>query len=397
MDEILPRAEAGQSCRMHHFYHAIFVSTMLKSLVFVIACILFGAIPTHADTAVSPVVGVNAPMGSLTIERQNINLANLHAAGVHYIRAGITPDEKGVDFARRAQEQGIRILWLVQLQYRPDAPVRPWPNAFNTWGGPPLSAADPDQFRKYFQPLLAKLEAANVTLAGFELGNEINSPMFNADFSMPAENPTQSREFNLEDLFHDREAQQVAKGYLQYLKLLGVIKDVRSRSKLNQQTPIVSAGLVFNEAPDAPRKTRLDAVSGPATLDFMRAHGLDDLVDAYGVHTYPWVDKPGDPATVAGRRERLQKYVLAECRPEGSTNGKPCWITEWGIPNHGTSCPPIETNQIPLLNDTRANLRSYIAQERVIGLIYFAWIDQEYGIYRCGGVTSAGKLALTPF
>lgn len=111
-----------------------------------IACVLFGAITTHAATAASPVVGVNAPMGSLTIEQQNINLANLHAAGVHYIRAGITPDEKGVDFARRAREQGIRILWLVQLQYRPDATIRPWPNAFNTWGGPPLAAADPEQF-----------------------------------------------------------------------------------------------------------------------------------------------------------------------------------------------------------------------------------------------------------
>jgi hypothetical protein len=188
----------------------------------------------------------------------------------------------------------------------------------------------------------------------------------------------------------------VAKGYLQYLKMLAVIKDVRSRSKLNQHTPIVSAGLVFNEAPGALRKTKLDAVSGPATFDFMRAHGLDDLVDAYGVHTYPWVDKPGDPATVAGRGERLQKYVLAECRPADSTNGKPCWITEWGIPDHGTSCPPIETNQIPLVTETRTNLRPYIAQKRVIGLIYFAWIDQEYGIFRCGALTDAGKLALNP-
>ena len=96
--------------------------------------------------------------------------------------------------------------------------------------------------------LLARLEGAGVTLAGFELGNEINSPMFNEDFSLPAENPSRSREFNLDDLSHDPEAQQVARGYLLYLKLLAVIKDVRSRSKLNQHAAIVSAGLVFNEA-----------------------------------------------------------------------------------------------------------------------------------------------------
>ena len=111
--------------------------------------------------------------------------------------------------------------------------------------------------------------------------------MFNADFSMPAENPSHSREFDLGDLSHDTEAQQVAKGYLQYLKLLAVIKDVRSRSKLNQHVAIVSAGLVFNEAPEAPRTSRLDAVSATATLDFMRAHGLDDLAAISHGYRFP--------------------------------------------------------------------------------------------------------------
>jgi hypothetical protein len=363
-----------------------------------VLCASLGSRPAQAQTQ-DLVLGVNAAMGSLSAEQQNAILAELHAAGIHYIRAGITPDDKGVDFARRAQARGIQILWLVQLQYRPDVPTRPYPNAFGTWGGPPLSAADPDQFQKYFEPLLAKVEAVGVALGGFELGNEINSPMFNSDFSMPAENPTHSSEFNLADLSHDPEAQQVAKGYLQYLKLLAVIKDVRSRSKLNQHTPIVSAGLVFNEAPQAPRTARLDAVGGPATLDFMRANGLDDLVDIYGVHTYPWTDGPGNPGAATGRRERLQKYVLAECRPKSSAGGKPCWITEWGIPNRDASCPPRETNQIALVNETRANFRPYIAQKRVLGLFYYAWLDSREGfaVYRCGHLTETGRLAVAPF
>ena len=188
----------------------------LISNILTLGCILlmsFGSRPVQAQTQ-DLVLGVNAAIASMSVEQQNAIFAQLHAAGVHCIRSGILPDDKGVDFARRAQAQGIRILWLVQLQYRPGAPRRPWPNAFGVWGGPPLSAADPDQFRKYFEPLLAKLDAAGVTLAGFELGNDINSPMFNADFSLPAENPSRSREFNLWDLSHDPEAQQVAKGYL---------------------------------------------------------------------------------------------------------------------------------------------------------------------------------------
>mgnify|MGYP001292097634 CR=1 FL=1 len=373
---------------------------LLSGIVVLVWILLASLGPRPAQAQTQDLIpGVNASMGSLSVEQQNAILAELHAAGIHYIRAGITPDDRGIDLAKRAQAQGIRILWLVQLQYRPGAPSRPWPNAFGVWGGPPLSAADPDQFRKYFEPLLAKLDAAGVTLAGFELGNEINSPMFNADFSLPAENPARSREFVLEDLSRDPEAKQVAKGYLQYLKLLAVIKDVRSRSRLNQHTAIVSAGLVFNEAPEAPRKVRLDAVSASATLDFMRANGLDDLVDAYGVHTYPWTNDPGNPAAAAGRRERLQKYVLAECRPEGSAGGKPCWITEWGIPNHDASCPPQETNQIILVNETRNNFRPYIAQKRVLGLFYYAWLDsrEDFAVYRCGHLTEIGHLALALF
>lgn len=366
-----------------------------------LGCVIYATLglqSAHAQ-AQAPMVGVNAAIGSLSVAQQNAILAQLRTAGVRYIRTGITPDDKGVDLARRAQAQGIRILWLVQLQYRPGAPSRPWPNAFGVWGGPPLSAVDPDQFRRYFEAFLARLDGAGVTLAGFELGNEINSPMFNADFSLPAEIPDQSREFSLQDLSHDPEAQQVAKGYLQYLKLLTVMKDVRSRSKLNQHAAIISAGLVFDEAPQAPRKARLDAVSAAATLDFMRAHGLDDLVDAYGVHTYPWIDKPGDSAAAAGRRDRLQKYVLAECRPQGEGGGKPCWITEWGVPNHDTSCPTDEKNQITLVNETRSNFRPYIAQRRVLGLFYYAWLDSREGfaVYRCDHLTETGRLALAPF
>jgi hypothetical protein len=53
--------------------------------------------------------------------------------GVHLIRTDFTPDDKGVDVARGAQAQDIKIEWLVQLQYRPDAPQRPWLTAYHAW------------------------------------------------------------------------------------------------------------------------------------------------------------------------------------------------------------------------------------------------------------------------
>jgi hypothetical protein len=108
---------------------------------------------------------------------------------------------------------------------------------------------------------------------------------------------------------------------------------------------------------------------------------------------------PGNPVAAAGRRERLQQYVLEECRPAGGVGGKPCWITEWGVPNQDTSCPLHETNQITLVNETRSNFRPYIAQKRVLGLFYYAWLDAREGfaIYRCDHLTETGRLALAPF
>jgi hypothetical protein len=47
------------------------------------------------------IVGVNAAIGGLSVDQQNAILGELHAAGVHVIRTGITPDDKGVDLARR--------------------------------------------------------------------------------------------------------------------------------------------------------------------------------------------------------------------------------------------------------------------------------------------------------
>ena len=143
------------------------------------------------------------------------------------------------------------------------------------WGEPPLSKADPDSFRTYFEPLLAKLEAKGMVLAGFELGNEINWAGFNADFPLPG----QGRVFDKNDLVHDPEGRQIAQGLLQYVKTLTVLKEIRDHSKLNQRTPIISAGLADLDGSDWPHQRKADAVSVFATLDFLRTNGLDKLVD----------------------------------------------------------------------------------------------------------------------
>src|SRR5580704_17389252 len=119
-------------------------------------------------------VGVNVvnPLRA-SVPDQDAVISQLNAAGVHVIRCGISADDKGIDFAKRVYAQGIKIELILGVEYFPNAPTRPYqPVEFpNMWGGHPLSFADPELSRAYFQSLIDQLEANGLTLAGLELGN----------------------------------------------------------------------------------------------------------------------------------------------------------------------------------------------------------------------------------
>jgi hypothetical protein len=127
-------------------------------------CALFGILVAPRVSATQVVVGTNVVNPYLlNLADQDDLLNQLQTAGVHVIRASITLDAKGIAFARRAWQKNIRIEWLI---YRF--------GGYNPFGKVPLSAADPEQFRATFGPVLAQLEAEQISIAGFELGNEIN-------------------------------------------------------------------------------------------------------------------------------------------------------------------------------------------------------------------------------
>jgi hypothetical protein len=349
------------------------------------------------------VVGVNVvnPMRS-SVADQNTLLAQLKAAQVRVIRCGISNDDKGIDFARRAAAAGIRIQLIVGPQYPPDAPKRPYqPNLFPAmWGGPPLSYADPVLSKANFQRLFDSLDANGIVLAGVELGNEINWAAFNPEFPLPGE----GKVLTLDDLAHDPEGQRIAKGFVEYIEIMKVLKEVRDHSKLNKATPIISAGLVSAKDGDKPYNNKKeDKVSLSATIAFLRAHGLDSLADAYGVHIYPSTSQPGNPAAEAQRLGDLNSVALAECRAKGARDGKPCWVTEWGFPNADVTCPPKESARTMLVEELRGDFAAAAADHRLVGIDYFAWdsdpwsktIDSD-SVYRCGALTESGKQAVAP-
>jgi hypothetical protein len=347
------------------------------------------------------VVGVNVvnPLRA-SLADQNTLLSQLKAAHVHVIRCGISNDDKGIDFAKRAAAAGIRIQLIVSPQYPASAPTRRYqPNEFpEMWGGHPLSYADPALSKTTFQELFDSLDSSNIKLAGVELGNEINWAAFNPEFPLPGE----GKILSAEDLTHDPEGKKIAQGFLQYLKILKVLKEVRDSSQLNRSAPIISAGMV--SAQDSQKlynNKKEDMVSLSATIAFLRGHGLDSLVDAYGIHSYPSSAKPGDPTAAAQRAAHLNSVDLAECRAKGAAGGKPCWITEWGFPNADTSCPAKEAGRTLLIKELRRDFAAAAAQHRLAGIDYFSWDSDPWSkkvdadsVFRCGSLTESGRLAI---
>ena len=222
-------------------------------------------------------------------------IAQLRENHIHVVRCKIRPVAQDIDFAKRLYAAGIKIDMVLTPAYPPNTPVRAaQPTAFpDMYALPKLSDASPELSKQSFEALLGQLDANGIKVAGFEMYNEINWTAFNGDFPLPGEGKT----FDLQDLSRDPEAEQVAKGFLQYLKVLAALKEVRDRSSVNSHAPIILAGLANLSGSALHPKAREDSVSVNATIQFMRQHGSDDLVDAYGVHFYPTGRlASGDPA-----------------------------------------------------------------------------------------------------
>jgi hypothetical protein len=93
--------------------------------------------------------------------------------------------------------------------------------------------------------------------------------------------------------------------------------------------------------------------------------------------------------------DALNKDAFAMCASQ-----KPCWLTEWGFDNRSTSCPVDEGTRMQLIETMRDALKQLAKQGRLAGFLYYSWAGHtgEVGstIFRCGVLTDAGKLALSP-
>jgi hypothetical protein len=168
------------------------------------------------------------------------------------------------------------------------------------------------------------------------------------------------------------------------------MKDLRDHSKLNQHTPIITAGL--SQIHSTPFEVTLrDAI------EFLNQNGIAKLVDGYGIHVYP----SGDPnRPVSARIASLDEDMFSACSP-----AKPCWVTEWGFRNDGQNgqyCPGNNRVLTKVVQDMRTSFVHFAARGQLAALMYFDWtadkpgMKDTFSVFRCGALTDSGKLALSP-
>ena len=349
-------------------------------LLTLIAALIGTSLFSNTAFAAKLVTGFCVNSQRVKADREKV-LNQLQSESVHIVRtafAGRAPEDWNIDFAKSAYDRGIRLVLIVFPINPPDT-------------GTALSGANPELSRQYFESILSRLDAKGVQLEALELGNEINFSGPNGD--IPPAGQGQGKTFNYLDLSTNPEGRKIAKGFLQYLKILEVLKDVRDHSSVNKQTPILTAGFTdFNSEWPTP-KMKMDAVTLAATVWYLRQHGLDHLVDGYAVHRYPR-DK-----TPALRKARLEKAVSV-FQPEGTAARKPLWITEWGVENQDRNCPSREEKRIQLVRETMKDLDELAAKGRVAVAIYYRWDSYPVSnfdpasVVRCGHLTESGKLVV---
>jgi hypothetical protein len=352
--------------------------------LFVLALVMTGQLGL-AQTKCPVGVNVNS-FQNFSAADQQVIVDQLKRSGVGFVRTSLRPDDKNMTLAKNLQSEGIGLVLVTGAEFSPNAPLRPADEKRHMRSAMPLSYADPERSRAYYQTVFDRLDEKGVVLAGIELGNEINWTDFNGDFPIPG----QGKSFTFEDLSRDPEAKKVAQGFLQYLKVLAALKDVRDHSKLNKHAPIISAGMAAVTGGQWQQNLKVDGVSIPATYAFLRSHGLDTLVDGYGVHDYPPAVKPGDKAAIAQRNAQLDQAIF----PPG--NAKPYWLTEWGFSSTATSSAQ-DQDRARSVAEMRAYFLRLFRQGRLGGLFWYVWNEPDRdSIYRGGAIMEAGRQAIAP-
>jgi hypothetical protein len=128
----------------------------------------------HAQGTKCP-VGVNVnSFQNFSAADQQVIVEQLKRSGARFVRTSLRPDDKNMTLAKNLQSEGIGLVLVTGAEFCPNAPLRAADEKRHMTSAMPLSYADPERSRAYYQTVFDNLDEKGVVLAGVELGNEIN-------------------------------------------------------------------------------------------------------------------------------------------------------------------------------------------------------------------------------
>lgn len=319
--------------------------------------------------------GVNRPFLGRLPEAEWKGIVDAIAAnGIKLLRTG--PVDAGTPaLVRYAADRGVDIVLVLGTGspafYPPQSPTRPREGVL--WAMKPLSALDPNRLSEFWRHHMEAMRAAGAHAFAYEVGNEINTAGFNADYPIKA-NPMR---IPLPACGSEPPCGAIKAGLRAYVDALRVIRD----SNTLDGSLLLAAGMAVKR-PDAdpgPLGSFSPASDAIATLS---QFGADPLVDGYAVHVYPNPARASDSGAnpVAAEIEN----AIAQC--SAGATAKPCWITEWGLRTRTAGCDP-DPDRDAAIRTAMTALRAASAQGRLAGAIYYDWdTSDRLSLYRCGHV-----------
>lgn len=314
-------------------------------------------------------------------------LDQIAQSGIRSVRLSLTnPTDASIDAVRLAHQKGLAVLLEISLNNPALYPegTKPRSGLGRIWDMYRLSDISPEQYRTVLRDALQRIDRLGAPLVAVEPGNEINWGAYNGDLEIrPAANTRTAR--SLKDV---ADPDAVARGAAKYVALLKVTREELAKTQLSAGAKVVSAGL-SDIPPEHADRRGIDSIDPASFTALMRQHGLDQAADGYGIHIYPG----GDHSPAA--REQHVEQALSICRVRPA-EGKPCWITEWGFANTEKTCPADDSRREPLVKATRDRFAQLMREGRIVAAFYFDWDATTYGVWRCGGLSPAGRAAVTP-
>lgn len=340
--------------------------------------------PAGADDAPLDRIGINrVNLAWLSHADQERVLKEIAASGITHVRLSLSrPVDKSIDALEVADRLGLKILLEIQLgnkDYYP-ADARPRTGFGRIWDVQRLSDLDLDLYRTQLRSSLARIDGMGIRIDAVEPGNEINYSAYNGDLAV-YEKPGRRTPRAVSEVAN-RSA--LGRGLDAYVGAVRITREELRATAHSRDALLISAGLSDVGTGEADRRG-MERLEPGAFLSLLRQRGIDALVDGYGIHVYP------------GRKDdaALARYVttlLDFCQPEGE--GKPCWVTEWGIANTAVSCPVDDRDREVAIRAVRRSFADLADRGRLKAAFYYDWDTQPvYSVWRCGALSPAGAAA----